>query len=311
MRQNQVRGTGRPARPAFTLIELLVVISIIAILMTLSAAAAFKVLSSQYSKITRDLITRIDSRLKAQNSFVLNRIAISVPVTTTASSMSNGDANRAKVIHIKFLAKQWFPMTFAEALSGGGPGYPAKPAYVSYLAQYGITTGNTPALPHESAACLYMILQHGPETAGEEDLGLTANTKVINGIPCLVDAWGQPLVFCRWPTGDLGAGGTGVSPVNPAGAQAGPPYVDPVDPQGLLAAQSWLSSAGAGMFLSALHPLPPRQKVGSTTRTTGASLNLSPVIVSSGPDKQLGLDPLTLQLPNPDLGLANDNLYNR
>jgi prepilin-type N-terminal cleavage/methylation domain-containing protein len=304
MRNLETRREARPIRPGFTLIELLVVLAIVAVLITLGAAAAYKVLGSQSTKITRDLISRLDSRLRQQSAKCQDEARLDTPGAQVLQLMAGGDMQRAKVIMAKLKLKQWFPTTFAEALNGPGAGYPAKPAYQAYLAQYGITGGTSPPQPHESAACLLMILQHGAETAGENDLGLTANTKIIGGVPCLVDAWGQPLVFCRWPVGDLATGGTGVSPVNPSGAQLN--FNDPLDPAGLLTWDTpptgWLTNSSS-LFQSTCHPLPNR------SGGQPVSLNLSMVIVSSGPDKQLGLDPVTLNTLT--ASQTNDNLYNR
>jgi prepilin-type N-terminal cleavage/methylation domain-containing protein len=311
MQRNINARIGQPARGGFTLVELLVVITIIAVLLALGASAAYRLMASQMTSNTRLAIQRLDSRLKQQMAFARDKIALDNPPPAFAQALASygtpatPNMELAKVIHMKLRFKQWFPQTFAEALTPVAPGYQPTRGYVSYLGTYGITRSST--LPgFESAACLYMILQHGPETTGESDLGVTTSTLNTPGIPVVVDAWGQPLTFCRWPTGDLtsGGGNTGISPVNPNGAQVG--TFDPLDPKGLLSNQAWLSSANRRIFESVCHPVLNRSNTGKTQ-----SLDLTSVIVSNGADKQLGLNPLSLQYTTPSQAYDNVYLANR
>jgi prepilin-type N-terminal cleavage/methylation domain-containing protein len=361
MQGNHLARCQAPAdRRGFSLIELLVVIAIIGILVALTAGVAIRVMGGQSASNTRVLLRRSKSRLAAQQAYVLD-LARRYPPNQNANpdvwKMASNQSDRALVIHSKFLFAQWFPTTFAEAVNGPTPkvsgaagGYPAIQGYVTYLAQFGITpTTNPPGTPpqaYEGAVCLNMILQHGPETAGAADLGLSSQVKEFSGLPALVDGWGNPLVFCRWPTGDLqpaGKGGTGASPVNLSGAQAGV-FLDPLDPKGTLTANAWLNSTAKQkypnfqpsgqftfrqMYEGFLHPLPNRTP--NTARGKPTSLNLASVIVSSGAGDNPQLTRLGLfappsaggitspqfttlqQIPttattgnNPD---ANDNLY--
>jgi prepilin-type N-terminal cleavage/methylation domain-containing protein len=319
IRNSERRRTGRAG---FTLIEVLVVLFIIGILVTLSTAAAVRLMAASYTSTTRTTMQRANGRLQQQMAYIIDLARkekiprSSDPGYTTtvndAYSMSkdisgNSSTERARVIHIKFRLQQYFPMTFTEALSPKS-GYPPVSGYISFLNGYGITSGNAVIQPHESAICLYMILRYGPETTGEDDLGLNASSKPFGGAPGLVDAWGNPLFFCRWPVGDPTA--NFVSPVNPSGFQPG--MNDPVDPKGQLTVASWLnstsySSASAG-FAFLCHPLPPRSQTGGPQ-----SVNLTPVIVSSGADKTLGLsiDPTNAPLAVSPAGnqAANDNIY--
>jgi prepilin-type N-terminal cleavage/methylation domain-containing protein len=281
---------GRPGRRGFTLIELLVVVSILALLTALTAGAAIRFRAARATANTRTLLTRLDSRLRQQTAYVADRARRETPPGAVLS-LAGGDPGRSKVIWQKLRFKQFFPTSFAEALDPAGGYVPPLPAYVNYLTEYGITGGSGTPAAHESAACLYMILRYGPESAGEDELGTGGAVKTVNGIPVLVDSWGNPLAFCRWPVGDTG---NGVSPANPQGYQAG--FNDPADPRGLLAAPSWLSSPQGAQFQAVCHPL-----------RNGGTLDLSPLIVSAGPDGQLGLVTATLGVTNP--GQANDNLY--
>lgn len=316
----------QPRRSGFTLLELLIVMAIIVVLVALSAAAAVRFMASSYTSTTQTRMQRAYSRLQQQVSYIIDQARTETiptsfannPYTLSQNNNGAGNVERARVIHIKFRMQQYFPTTFAEALSPPC-GYPAVPGYVSFLNSNGITAGNSPIQPFESAVCLYMILRYGPNTTGADDLGLNEGVKTMGGAPGLVDAWGNPLVFCRWPVGDAFF----KSPVNPQGAQLASTlgnnnqpigFLDPVDPKGLLtgddtnnANTNWLLGSNAKKFQNLCHPLPARQNNKAVT------VNLSPVIASSGADSQLGLsiDPSNQPLSLTPAGnsAANDNLY--
>jgi len=293
------------ARPAFTLPEMLVVMAIITTLVAFSAAVILKFGSSQQSSTTRTLMQRLDSQLRRQMTTVADAARAKAP-GNSANTMAGGDPQRAKVIHLKLQIKQRFPTTYSEALNPtSAPDVPVVPAYVNYLKNFGITTATlnltNPVGKEESAACLLMVLSVGQDAVSQSELGPgsvktldVTNSTTGAEVPCLADAWGEPLTFCRWPTGDP----TGVSGLNPKGAQTG--NNDPGDPMGLLQSALWASLKGSPpprtLFTTLVHQLP-----------ASGSVKLTPVIVSSGADKQLGCDPVTLAVTNQTQ--ANDNIY--
>jgi hypothetical protein len=168
---------------------------------------------------------------------------------------------------------------------------------------------------------------------------MTSATKMINdtatgiNIPAFVDAWGNPLVFCRWPIGNPNPnpptqpGSSFVSLINPGGAQPG--FNDPLDPRGMLTGDSSVSGGWLGVpptfttssttFQQLCHPLPGR------VLQSAYSVNLTPVIVSCGQDGNLGLfydpnDPnynpanyngpgFPFFFPIPGSSAASDNIY--
>jgi hypothetical protein len=187
---------------------------------------------------------------------------------------------RARYIWTKLRLKQEFPVTFAEALAPWNTpptGYltqtdlPPRADYVTALT--GVT--NVP-LQSQSSACLYLALQQSRSninTTPESVLNPSELTSVPqNGRPpvsLIVDAWSVPVVFSRWPYKDIG--------LNPSGAQAAPPWLDPQDPEGYLSDPAWMGTPGYNAFAALCHP---------TDR--GKSYKLQPVIVSAGPDKDFG-----------------------
>jgi hypothetical protein len=217
-----------------------------------------------------------------------NQEAIADPTGPTGviyNMAGNGDPARMRVIWIKMRLRQAFPQTFTEALNPAP--LPALAGYQAYLKSVGIAGSTPQTQPYESGACLLMALQRGPGGGGvnPEDLKFTSDQPNANGTATykvLMDSWGSPLTFCRWPTGH-------VIPVNDISA-------DPGDPHGTLANAAWLATPAAKNFQTLLHPLPG----------AGKAFPLVPTIVSPGPDKQLGMDPLTLTTQSVQ---ANDDLY--
>src|SRR5262245_13683081 len=101
-------------RPGFTFIELLVVIALLAVLMTLTAAAAFKLLGASATSSTRTLLTRLEERVKHQMTVKADRAREQKlpPALLTDLGVSN---DLARVIYVKLRLKADFPMTFSEA----------------------------------------------------------------------------------------------------------------------------------------------------------------------------------------------------
>ena len=103
-------------RAGFTLVEVLVVIAIIAILVSLTAAAVFQVIVGQGRSNTETNMKRVYKQLDDQVKTVLSK-ADTEDIPANVVSMAGGDPGRAKVIWRKLRLKQEFPMTFAEALA--------------------------------------------------------------------------------------------------------------------------------------------------------------------------------------------------
>jgi len=297
-------GLGCRRRAAFTLIELLVVIAIIGILMSLTAGAVVVFINVQRENNTKSALSKFKTALDSQWRTEIGK-ANKEPLDPYALQLAGNDAMRARVITIKMRLTQAFPMSFDEVKGVTLPGLgassdypnglqlPRQPGYQAYLGGLGIQGSGTAndTLPYESSACLLMALQRPASGQGvtTEALGGGA-TKLYtlpNGqsFPYLVDGWGNPVAFCRWPTGSPALVPTVGNNV----------YKDPTDPQGLLNNPGWRKDWQTA-FESAFHPLPdPKQP-----RT------LVPLIASPGRDAKLGLDPNTFA---PADGTAADNVY--
>ena len=298
----------RTGRRGFTLVEMLVVIAIIAILMSLTGVAVFRLIGVQQSANTKSELSRMESEFKVRwrqsaDKYVKEPIPTTGPKGSlndvyynTVLPMAGGDRERARVIWTKLRLKQAFPNNFAEALSTS-PLSP-DPYYATALGNLGYTTTNTtPTKPWESSVCLLLALQRGEDgsTLKLEDLGVsssihdfgpTPNGQTVKG---LVDGWGNPLYFVRWPV-MLSAPNYGLSGTPQA------KFNDPGDPTGLLAAQGWQNSAGAKQFVSFCHPLADHTKGGEPQ-----TYLILPVIASGGANGRLGYDkgPPPTNVPSP------------
>jgi len=306
---SQIRQRRRARRrPAFTIVEIIVVVAIIAVLISLSAAAIFRAIPSQQLSSTRTVISQIDTELQKQwntttNNYTKEPINSYTPGDVysfypTAQSWANGNNDLARVIWVKFRQKQNYPTSFAEA-SNPAP-LPPDPYFVRQLTQLGYSIPyNGAPQPWESSACLLMALSRGTNGGGlpPEMLGsgtvktyTTPNGKTVQG---LVDGWGNPIVFCRWPVFS--------TYLNPNGAPQAGNKNDPVDPSGLLISTTWQATGGYTNFQNALHPVPKHTGTAMTYR-------VYPLIVSAGPDQALGLNPANF-LQTTNASQAADDVY--
>jgi prepilin-type N-terminal cleavage/methylation domain-containing protein len=293
------KRTGWRHRPSFTLIELLVVIAIIATLLALSAGAYFRFIGTQQDRNSKTQVDKIHALLQKQWAAVI-REGDKETIPDGVLALAGNDPHRARVIYTKLKLRQAFPMSFNEALDPNG----LSPLlnYQKYLSSSGITydpknTTNASTQPYESAACLLMALQRKIGGGVEaEDLGSTATKEftLANGKPikALVDGYGNPLAFCRWPTGS--------TQLNPNGAFDGANN-DPGDPEGTLTVATWLNNTTLrNQFQTLCHAVPNRKN------SLPQSFKLVPIVASPGSDGKLGLDLKTFARQSAD---ADDNVY--
>jgi prepilin-type N-terminal cleavage/methylation domain-containing protein len=296
-------------RRGFTLIELLVVIAIIAVLVSLTSGAVLRFIGAGSARTTDSTLRLVKNLLERQWSTVADKAkneAIPVGAQATLSTLAEiGDGltgPRARVIYVKLRLRQSFPINFAEVFAPSGP-LGALPEYVTYLNKLGYNGSNSPGQVIENAVCLTMILEVGPGGGGAagDELGNAKSSLTTNGnvsVPGLVDGWGTPLAFCRWPTGFANPNPNGL-PAPIIGGTAAGVGTDPIDPRGYLSASTWWTGNATNVNnTSAL--------IGYNLPGAGQAYKLGPVVASAGADKILGL--------NTDFSVSNaagatDNRY--
>ncbi len=289
-----VRMSPPRGRPGFTLIELLTVIAIIAVLATLSAAAVIRYRGVQQKNNTTAILNKLTPVVKSAWVGVAEKgyREFNTPIAqqflaSTIIPIAGSTPDRQKAAYVKLKLVQYFPMTFDEVLHPSPQTLPPLKVYQQKLRALGIQGSSSATSSFESAALLLMALQENVsgQAINTSDLGTIENVPVGSGsIPVLVDGWGTPLAFFRWPTGasDLNAVTAGMPP-------------DPTDPQGFFANGAWLGNpAYVANFLSGIGYTPPGP----------LSAQLTPLLVSAGPDQVFGLDVHA----TPISGAASDNL---
>src|SRR5579864_9493052 len=243
--------------------------------------------------------------------------------------IAGDDKRRALIIWTKIRMKCDFPQSFAELLQiaqlqqqmfppGQTPVQLLKPTYQRAILTSGWSLGTDPFNPFtESAILLYLGLTQSRrgDSAGFnaiEQVGQNAVGKVnygfINGQPAtwdvFLDSWQQPIAFVRWPTFQSNPAQALQSDLNTApyaqsasytsaqapGGKQSFTVIDPGDPESTLYSPLWQNNYG-NVFVPLVHPLRPAAQP-NNPNGNGPNLgpiNLSPVIMSAGPDKTFGL----------------------
>ena len=265
-------------RSGFTLIELLVVISIIGLLVSLTAAGLFRLQSAQREKITNETLIKLHESLDLQFKAVIDRAKQeNIPAFTL--QYAGFDNVRARVLHVKWRLRQEFPQSFKEAIADSpvDPVYNHKPSYAKYLAGASIGTDSA---ANESAVCLLMVLSQsrGGTTFDPENVGSTSvGMKVIGGkdFKVFVDQTRTPIAFARWTANPAIL----VEYSNPPYIPAASTYKDPQDPEGKLVNIPAPLAAGLLILfdtqgLQIIHPL-----------GAANNYNRSPIVYAAGKNK--------------------------
>jgi prepilin-type N-terminal cleavage/methylation domain-containing protein len=307
-------------RRSFTLVELLIVIGIISVLAGLSIGAVMATIGFQHQKNTKFYMRELKGATKkrwdavvqsAGNEDMSNTIGSSAYSTIASNWAGDNGGPLTRVMYVKFRLKQEFPTSFAEALSPWP--LPPNPNYVAYLNNLGITTANTSATApanYESSACLYMALTQGTSGTNFKADQFANAVRDFTGpgnkpVKTFADDWGNPLVFCRWATGDTVL--DGLSPLTSTNTAVR----DLQDPDGQLLNANWNNptSTGCQNFQQYGHSV-----TSATNPGQPYAYYTIPVLMSYGPDGLPGLAAVTgpyyLQtLARDGTNASADNIY--
>lgn len=313
------------ARRGLTLIEILVVLGILGVLAALTVTVVLPLFGTSYEQNTRVLLQKVDKALQQRWTEVLKKADQTTVPDYVLKSMAGGDAYRARVIWKKLLLKQYFPVSYKEAV------YPAElyptgqdtslasslpSLYRTRMQQAGINVAGinvndpTPPGPEQASACLLMALTRGDKGQRfdpEEAFGAGSLRQPSTGLPYIVDGWGEPIAFFRWTTSDNPEVYAEASRRGVSGQK-----LDPEDPQGTLLNPSWALSTMPNyrqLFEGVCHPsFDPNQSNLSSNPPRLVAYFTIPTLVSAGADQKMGLELkqyMKLQA-NRD---AEDNIY--
>ncbi|MFY7953033.1 MAG: type II secretion system protein [Armatimonadaceae bacterium] len=252
-------------RPAFTLIELLVVISIIAVLVALTATAAFGVRRNMQKQNAEATLQKLDQKVGQKLKGIRDQIQEDVKKGTAAQeyeaakSITAGNPEGAKAIMLYARLRQQLPMSFAESRttlsigSGTTYTYPNSPAFREFQ------TTPSAATIEESAACLYAALAQTGLEGLEQQVGTNPSGQKV-----FTDGFGMPIGFIRIAF-DGNSGELNVAP------QTNSPGRDPFDPEDRASA----ALSNVALWNSLLGP--------TLTNAGSYNLNASPYRTSAAP----------------------------
>lgn len=242
-------------RRAFTLVELMVVMVIIAMLASLTLAGLSG--ARQRAKIdkTKSTIRKLHEIIMPQYESYLTRRVLPLAGATNAAAR--------RLAAIRLLMTLEMPDQWSDVVSVPPVFTPPPPwAQTAAVRRYAATKSSLPpSRAYEGAECLAMIVMRGgfdtgiPESFRPDEIGDIDR----DGWPEILDGWGKPIGFIRWPAGLQ-------SPLQPQNSAVNP---DPFDPM--------------GVSVQIAYPDPTVPQI---------DYGLTPLIFSGGPDAALDA-PLT------------------
>ncbi len=220
-------------RRGFTLVELLLVISILVVLVALTASIVSKAYHAIKRSTSERTLQRVHERIARRYQQLVKEAREGEPspsVFLLAGGSSDRERRRAKVIQLKLLQKWNFPMNYKELWNHIAIGWDATnnrevitghptavalykamrqriaPSRVDLSGIPGTAPNCNPTFGlaaaydvyTENAACLALIYEH-LGSVGELTEAELQDTDG-DGLKELCDAWGNPLRFYRWPT---------------------------------------------------------------------------------------------------------------
>lgn len=308
------------------MIELLIAIAIIGVLATLAIRSAGALIGVARLRATQGTLRKINGLLsdrmeafnqRALQTMLRNKDFVDDPNITGTATYATYAGNfnsmqsspRSEVLARKGYFRRYFPQTWAEAGTTWGG--------ASLLSEVGETAppvAASPTVPRldpttESAEVLYFILTKA-RALGRPPVGSDTFTtsefqvSAISGKPYFVDAWGNPLRFYRWPTRLIrppATPPTASDPINrtiatllisslpplSASVTIDPLSIDPDDPLAVTDGTSNIvTSSGSVTWTSYIssNSWPAYETAFHTAGTYH-----TPLVVSAGPDGELGL----------------------
>jgi prepilin-type N-terminal cleavage/methylation domain-containing protein len=246
----------RLRRSAFTLVELLVVVLIITILATIVLGAMFNAGEAARAARTRAQVAKINDLLAPLwEGYRTRRVPVAIP-----NPNDRLQSAQLRLDGLRELMRLELPDRKSDV--NDNPTYVSRPALsLAYKARATAASGWTQQ--YQGAECLYMILSfiqdgdsNGLEFFKQTEIGDIDK----DGMPEILDGWGRPIEFLRWPAGFT-------SDVSNSALQKPPPPSSPV----------------AGKEYASPDYFDPLASRGSPT-TTPPTYYIFPLVYSAGAD---------------------------
>ena len=309
-----------PRRPAFTLVELMITITVFAILAGLVLFAGQAVLQSSKRYRTKATISKINAQLMDKWDGFASRRTPSVAPGGNADQRASQRLWAMREFQRMEMPQNFFDILKEPKILGGtsNAAIAARPAlnriYLQYVRSKGGIINENPTQAqidlfkqtkdggtfgdYANAECLWMIVTFA---MSDEDGGTKqfradeVGDKDEDGFLEFHDAWGNPITFLRWAPG-FANGWEAVAGLATGGACSDLIDVRPPDPTN--PSPSPMSVPARDTFdisqlerRGALTPAPmPVQPLSKPIRSTYA---LTPVVLSGGPDGEIGIMGIT------------------
>ena len=309
MQTTPERNAFQPQRRAFTLTELLVAIGIIVLMMGLLLGGIGGILGNSREAATRTTLNKVHEILAQQQTEFQLTMTQQPPRRTQGLGPipDNADPNLKALIERKRLYREAFPQRGSELTDVNGRlTHLGNKVYSIAYNQLSTETGSNPATDqvnarielmmqqNSNAELLYLILTEGTPYGSTVADGDQLSAREVadtdeDGLLEVVDSWGEPLRFYRWPTRLIRPEYSGSN-------------ADPMHPNlRAIRREYWNLVSGAAMDSSALEK-DPEDSFSLLSNYLGANVNafesmgfFTPdtfhtiLVISCGPDRELGL----------------------
>jgi prepilin-type N-terminal cleavage/methylation domain-containing protein len=217
----------RTPRSGFTLVEIMMVITVIAVLMTLTIGVVGKFIDNARHSATESTLSKIQSMMDSRRQAferLINRRGFLVGSAEYQIAGSGGtfglSGENQKIVARKILQMKYFPQTSEDLTLMVTQFYKNNAAAQAQLVLMypSLFQPNTsPPVPLtglSNAEILYAMLTQGA-VIGDSPLGtdsfsaseVKSDATIGAGLPFFIDAWGQKIRFYRWPTRLFRSGG--------------------------------------------------------------------------------------------------------
>ena len=206
------RTTAAPR--GFTVIELLVVIAIIALLAAMAASALSNAAEQARAQRTEAIINKIDQLIMERwDGFRTRAVPYQAAPNETPLVRAQNRLNALRELQRMELPDRKSDivnLTTGNTMEITASGVAQSSVFRGYFRRVNAWTSNNPAnwtTQYQGAECLYLILssmRDGDQSALEYFTSAEIGDVDEDGMPEILDGWGQPIEFLRWAPGHVG-----------------------------------------------------------------------------------------------------------